>query len=128
MASLRDAIQRWIMSYKQLILVRQDLKLSKGKLAAQSAHAAIGAFLKAQIKDPEACSQWLSDGQAKIALKVADEKELLEWFERLKKFFPCSLIRDAGRTQLEPGTLTCVGVGPAKEDELDKFTSSLKLL
>lgn len=64
----------------------------------------------------------------KIVLKVDSKKELLEWFERLKKKFPTVLIKDAGRTQIAPGEPTCIGVGPAPENEIDEHTKELKLL
>lgn len=116
------------MTYKQVIIVRNDLKMSKGKLCAQCGHAVIESFLKAKKKTPDAVEEWLNEGQEKIVLKVDSEKELLELFEKMKKLFPSSLIRDAGRTELQAGTKTCVGAGPAKEIELDKFTAGLKLL
>ncbi|MBI5884578.1 peptidyl-tRNA hydrolase [archaeon] len=116
------------MGLKQVILVRHDLKLGKGKLAAQASHASVSAFLKAMQKDEEAAKEWLDDGQPKIVLKVNGEKELLEFFEALKKQFPTALITDAGRTQIASGTKTCVGAGPAEENALDKITGKLKLL
>ena len=61
-------------------------------------------------------------------LKVGSEKELLELSERAKRTLPAALIKDAGRTQIEQGSVTCVGIGPAPENEIDKFTKDLKLL
>lgn len=116
------------MALKQLILVRQDLKMSKGKAAAQACHASVSALMHALREDPKAVDEWLAEGQPKIVLKVRDEKELISFFEKLKKKFPCSLITDAGRTQIAPGTKTCLGVGPAEEKEIDKITKDLKLL
>ncbi len=116
------------MAYKQVIAVRADLKLGKGKLAAQAAHASLEAYLKARQKAPDAVEEWLRSGAEKVVVKVGGEGELLELFEKLRKLFPCALIQDAGRTQIEPGTKTCVGIGPAKEMELDKFTGHLKLM
>ena len=116
------------MDYKMLAIARNDLKMGKGKLAAQCGHAFIETFLKAQRKTPEAVEEWLASGQQKVVVKVDSEKELLALFEELKRHFPAALVIDAGHTQVEPGTKTCMGVGPAKESELDKFTARLKLM
>ncbi len=114
------------MDYKQIILVRQDLKLPKGKLAAQAAHASVEAVLKSDKKVVEA---WRSQGMAKIVLKVKDEKELLSYFQQAKEAgLIAALITDAGRTVIAPGTKTCVGIGPARESEVDAITGKLGLL
>ena len=111
---------------KQLILVRQDLKLPKGKLAAQAAHAAVEAAWRA---DKSAVASWRDEGMAKVVLKVADEKELLRYLQVAKDAgFPTALITDAGRTVIAPGTRTCLGVGPADDDALDRVFGQLKLL
>ena len=114
----------FLYSYKQAIIIRNDLKMGKGKIAAQASHASISAFLKAKTQDAK---EWLPH-QKKIVLKVETEKELVELFEQLKQILPCALIRDAGHTQIAPNTLTALGVGPAKEEEIDKFINHLKLL
>jgi len=111
-----------------MMIIRNDLKMGKGKIAAQCCHACLEAYEKAFIKEPKWVEEWKEQGQAKIVVKVESKKELLEWFEKLKKLFPCSLIKDAGRTQIAAGEPTCVGVGPAPENELNKFTNELKLL
>ncbi len=116
------------MPFKQVIVVRADLQLGKGKLAAQAAHAALEAYLKATQKDSRAAAEWLATGAQKVVVKVATEGELLELFEQVRKRFPCALIQDAGRTQVEPGTKTCIGIGPAEEREIDKYTAHLKLM
>ncbi len=116
------------MDFKQIIIVRTDLGMSPGKIAAQTAHASVSALEKTLKKEPKWVEEWKNSGQAKVVLKVSGKKELLEWFETLKKLFPAALIKDAGRTQIAPGEVTCVGVGPAPEIEIDKFTSELKLL
>ncbi len=114
------------MKFKQVILVRTDLKMGKGKIATQACHAAIAALRKA--KD-EVIRKWERQGGKKVVLKVKSEKELLNFYEKAKKAkLPCALIRDAGLTQLEPETLTALGIGPAEEKEIDKITGKLKLL
>ena len=116
------------MEYKQILIVRNDLKMGKGKIAGQCAHASLAAYEKTKIKEPNWLEEWKEQGQAKIVVKVGSKEELLEWFEKLKNLFPCALIKDAGRTQIASGEATCVGVGPAPENELNKFTKDLKLL
>lgn len=114
---------------KQVILVRADLPMGKGKLVAQGAHASIDAYLDATRKDPSAARKWLERGMPKVALKVAKESELVELFQFARDAgVPCALIIDAGRTQLEPGSKTCVGIGPARSGDLDKITGKLPLL
>ena len=111
---------------KQVILVRADLKLPKGKLAAQAAHAAVEAAWRA---DKELSRRWRDEGMGKIVLKVADEKEMLRYLQAAKDAgLPTALITDAGRTVVEPGTRTCLGVGPAEDAVLDRLFGGLKLL
>ena len=118
----------FLMEYKQMLIVRTDLGMGKGKIAGQCAHASLAAYEKALKKESDWVDSWKEQGQAKIVVKVGSKEELLEWFEKLKKLFPCALIKDAGRTQIASGEVTCVGVGPAPENELNKFTKDLKLL
>lgn len=114
------------MSYKQVILIRQDLKLPKGKAAAQVAHASVEAVLKS---DPKMVKAWRNEGMAKIVLKVKDEKELIKYFQQAKEDgFTVSLITDAGRTVIAPGTKTCAAIGPDEEEEVNKITAELSLL
>jgi len=114
------------MSYKQVILVRQDLKLPKGKLAAQSSHASVEAVLKSS---DQKVSTWRKEGMPKIVLKVKDEKELLSYLQKAKDDgLTTALITDAGRTVVAPGTKTCGAVGPDEEEEVDRVTGKLPLL
>ena len=103
--------------------------MSKGKLAAQSSHASLTSYNKVRSIDSAIAKEWEQEGQKKVVLKVNSESELLEYFQKAKMAgIPCELIRDAGHTQLEPGTLTCFGAGPWDEKELDKIFGKLKLL
>ena len=114
------------MDMKMVILVRQDLKLPKGKLAAQVAHAAVEAAFNS---DKDAVSVWRSQGQKKVVLKVADEKELIDFLNKAKAAkLKTALIIDAGRTVLEPGTKTCLGIGPESEIRIDKLTGNLPMV
>ena len=111
--------------YKQVIVMRKDLKLGKGKLASQAAHASLGAYKKAP---PQVRDHWEEEGGKKVVVQVENKKELLEIFERARKSFPAVLIKDAGLTQIRGGEVTAVGIGPALEKEVDKITGKLKLL
>lgn len=115
--------------YTQVLVVRTDLKMGKGKCCAQVAHASIAAFLKSQERKwGSDYQEWLDEGMQKIVVKVESEKELLQLFEQVKNKFPAALIADAGHTQITPGSKTCIGIGPAKESELKRYTGHLKLL
>lgn len=112
------------MDLKQVILIRADLKLPKGKAVAQGAHASVEAALKS-----DDLNAWRNSGQKKVVLKVADEKELIKYFQMAKdEGLPCSLITDAGKTVIAPGTKTAVGIGPASEEEINKLTENLQLM
>jgi PTH2 family peptidyl-tRNA hydrolase len=112
--------------YKQCIVIRDDLKLSKGKLAVQVAHAAVSA---SEWASRTALEEWKSGGQKKVVLRVPTLRDLFELKEVARRHdLPTALITDAGRTEIAPGTITVLGIGPAKSDELDKITGDLKLL
>src|SRR5271169_6222811 len=114
---------------KQVIVVRTDLKMGKGKLAAQVAHAALSAAEESRGRRGSFYDEWKDQGQAKVVLKGTGEAELQELFRKARSMgLPSSLIQDAGRTQLEPGTVTCLGIGPAPAELVDKVTGQLKLL
>lgn len=112
--------------YKQVIILRKDLNADKGKLIVHAVHAAIGAMRKVDNKTIE---KWESGGSKKIVLKVNNLQELKQIENKLKKIkMPYFLVKDAGLTQLKAGTVTALGIGPAKEKEIDKITGKLKLL
>ncbi|NIO44624.1 MAG: peptidyl-tRNA hydrolase [Candidatus Aenigmarchaeota archaeon] len=111
---------------KQAILIRTDLKMGKGKIAAQCAHASIGAYLKTKKYSKD---RWKREGMKKVVLKISGEKEIKKFYKLAKKRkLPCSLIRDAGLTQIEGGTITALGIGPGNDKKIDKLTGKLKLL
>ena len=114
------------MALKQVILVRNDLRLPKGKLAAQVGHASLESALKSIKK---IVSAWRDEGGKKVVLSVADEAELRK-YETLarQEGLVTALIIDAGHTVVEPGTLTCLGIGPDAEGKIDRVTGSLKML
>jgi len=114
------------MALKQVILVRKDLKLSKGKMAAQVAHAALDAALNSE---KSVMQDWLHAGGKKIVLGVEDEKELLKFWDLAKDAkLCCALIVDAGHTHVEAGTKTCLAIGPANETKIDSLTGTLKMV
>ncbi len=115
--------------YKQIIVIRNDLNMGKGKIAAQSSHASLTSYERVQRQKPDVARAWKMEGQMKVVLKVQSESELLEYYNKAQRMnIPCDLIRDAGHTQIEPGTLTCFAAGPWNESELDMVFGSLKLL
>lgn len=116
-------------SYKLVIVVRTDIKMSKGKVAAQAAHAAVSAAEYARRNRPEWWSPWIEEGQRKIAVKVNSEQEILELERRARKAgLPVALIVDRGLTELPPETMTCLGIGPAPAEKIDPITGQLRLL
>jgi len=111
--------------YKQCIVTRDDLKLSKGKLAVQVAHAAVTASDFSNKKDRAA---WIKDGQKKVVLKTSTLTDLFLLKEQARREgLPTALITDAGLTQIPPGTITVLGIGPGPVDMIDKIVGKLKL-
>jgi PTH2 family peptidyl-tRNA hydrolase len=115
--------------FKQVIVFRSDLKLSRGKLAAQAGHAAVSAAEKARKRHLEWWKAWIDEGQCKIAVKVKSEKELMALEKQADELgLSSALIVDRGLTEIPPGTMTCLGIGPAPAEEVDKITGMLPLL
>ncbi|XP_062967054.1 peptidyl-tRNA hydrolase 2, mitochondrial [Cynocephalus volans] len=114
--------------YKMILVVRNDLKMGKGKVAAQCAHAAVSAYKQIQRRNPEVLKQWEYCGQPKVVVKAPDEETLVELLTHAKMLgLTVSLIQDAGRTQIAPGSRTVLGIGPGPADVIDKVTGHLKL-
>lgn len=112
---------------KQVIVIRKDLNMRKGKMVAQGAHASIGAFLKADLSD---INEWKKTGQTKICVSVNSQEELLEVFKSAQdEVLPSELIVDKGLTEFGGvPTMTAVAIGPAEAEDIDKITRELKLL
>ncbi len=111
---------------KQVIVVRSDVEMSAAKMAVQVAHAAVSAMLKAGKKT---VSAWEKEGQKKVVLTVKNKDELLALEKKCRELkLAHALISDAGLTELAPGTVTCMGIGPAAEVNINKVTGSLPLM
>jgi len=115
------------MAVKLAVVVRSDLGMGRGKIAAQVAHAAVAAVLANLGRDD--FPAWLRDGQPKVVLKVTSAGELEDVVRQARTVgLPVELVNDAGRTQVSPGTLTCCAIGPAGSQRIDAVTAGLPLL
>ena len=111
---------------KQTIVVRDDLGMGRGKLAAQAAHASLEAADRATDRERRA---WKDGGMKKIVLSADSEQQLRELRrEADSRGLPTALVQDAGHTQLEPGTVTAIAVGPGEESDVDAVTGHLDLI
>ena len=129
------------MGLKQVIVIRKDLNMRRGKSEAQAAHASMKVFFDRAVKTsydgerimcfyltPE-MDVWSSGQFTKISLSCNSEKELLQLY-RMARFWeiPCSLVEDSGKTEFRGvKTITCIAIGPAKAEVIDKITGHLKL-
>ncbi|NXP70662.1 PTH2 hydrolase, partial [Ramphastos sulfuratus] len=114
--------------FKMVLIVRNDLKMGKGKVAAQCSHAAVSAYKQVQRRNPELLKQWEYCGQPKVVLKAPDEETLIQLLTDAKELgLTVSLIQDAGRTQIAPGSRTVLGIGPGPAELVDRVSGQLKL-
>ncbi len=118
---------------RQVIVVRTDLKMRRGKESAQVAHAAM-MFLRAQALSPyrefsEAELLWLAGIYTKVVVAVDSEKELVQVMEDARKRkVRCYAVTDVGLTEFHGRTtLTCCALGPDYTERLDEITRHLKL-
>ncbi len=115
-----------MVKFKQVIVIRKNLKIGKGKLAASVAHASVGCVRKT---DEKIIKKWEEEGAKKVVLKVSSLEELEKIYRKVKgSGLPYFLVKDAGLTQVRPGETICLGIGPAEENKIDKITGKLKLL
>lgn len=116
------------LKFKQVIIMRTDLNMRKGKMIAQGAHAATTIFSTWFHKYKAIFSRWEQQGQKKICVSVNSEEELIEIYKKTGTL-PSSLITDYGLTEFHgKNTLTCCAIGPYVDSEIDQFTGHLKLL
>ncbi|KAG5683138.1 hypothetical protein PVAND_012438 [Polypedilum vanderplanki] len=114
---------------KLVVVIRVDLKLTKGKTASQAAHAAVSCFKKALDTKESVAMKWFNLGQPKIVLKVDTEDEIMNLRQKaIDSDLVTALIRDAGRTQIASNTVTCLGIGPDYDEKIDAIVKDLKLL
>ena len=112
---------------KMVIVVNSSIKMGCGKMAAQVAHAAVECSLTSYKLREKIFNQWMKEGQKKVVLK-ASQKEILKIEREAKEMGIITVvIKDAGLTQLEPGTLTAMAMGPDEEEKLDELTGHLPL-
>jgi len=113
---------------KVVAVVRLDLDISRGKTAVQVAHAAVMCALDSRARAKPWLDRWLDEGQRKVVLKAPDLKTLRHLKERAEAEGLVSvLVQDAGLTEVEPGTVTCLGIGPAPDEVVDRITGQLPL-
>jgi len=121
--------------FKQVIVVRNDLNMRRGKMIAQGAHASI-MFLVQRLCDPQAGSkdhaiqEWLNHGMTKICVRADTEAELLEIAQKAQDAgLIVHVITDAGHTEFAGvPTRTCLAIGPDEEDKINLVTGALQLL
>jgi PTH2 family peptidyl-tRNA hydrolase len=105
--------------------MREDLQMSPGKLAAQAAHASISAYEKADASDVE---EWKRSGMTKVVLSVWREEDIIKLYKQaVADYLPTALIADEGRTEVKPGSITALGIGPAAENAINQVTGMLSL-
>ena len=116
-------------SFKLVLVINHDLKMGKGKIAAQAGHASVSATLKMGVNKPNLLDAWLKSGQKKVCLKGTDAEHLLVLEKSAKEAgIMTTLVHDAGHTQIPSGSLTVLALGPDTEEQFQAITGELKLL
>jgi PTH2 family peptidyl-tRNA hydrolase len=118
-----------VSKYKLAIAVRKDLEMGKGKIAVQVGHASVLASEHARTNSPELWKAWLDEGQFKLVVKVGSESELQALKVKAESLrLATHIVHDKGFTQVAPNTATCIAIGPAASEDVDKVTGALALL
>ncbi|KAJ2724144.1 hypothetical protein GGI07_002179 [Coemansia sp. Benny D115] len=113
---------------KLVLIIRTDLGMSKGKVAAQCSHATLGCYKRAVKQAPSMLKAWEYSGQAKVTLKCSSEEELVELQKKAHSVgLVAQSICDAGRTQIAAGSRTVLGIGPGPASLIDSVSGHLKL-
>ena len=115
-------------SFKLVLVINHDLKMGKGKIAAQSGHASVSATLKMGASKPNLLDAWLTSGQKKVCVKTTQDELVKLEQDAIKLGIQTVRVNDAGKTQIPSGSLTVIAFGPAQDDELTQLTGHLKLL
>ncbi|KAF8514525.1 peptidyl-tRNA hydrolase PTH2-domain-containing protein [Gautieria morchelliformis] len=114
---------------KLVLCVRTDLKMTPGKIAAQCGHATLACYKALSKVNPSLVRHWELTGQAKVALKCPSEEELLLLRAKAQSLNLCAkLVQDAGRTEVDSGSVTVLGIGPGPVDLVNQVTGKLRLL
>jgi PTH2 family peptidyl-tRNA hydrolase len=109
------------------LVVRKDLGLSAGKMAVQCAHAAVSCTMSSRKVNSRLMERWLNGGARKICLKIDDLQSLQQLAGQAQAAgLVTHIVKDAGHTEVEPGTITVLGIGPAPRRSIDALTSQLK--
>ncbi|KAI9222935.1 peptidyl-tRNA hydrolase [Blastocladiella britannica] len=115
-------------NFKMVLVIRKDVEMTKGKVAAQCCHACLAAYNECMSINPAMAKRWERIGQAKITLRCNSEEEMLELQAIARSLsLPAQSIRDAGHTQIAAGTRTVLAIGPAPAEMVDQVTKHLKL-
>ncbi|KAH8848588.1 Peptidyl-tRNA hydrolase 2 isoform 2 [Schistosoma japonicum] len=113
---------------KLVLIVRTDLKMGCGKIAAQCSHATLSCYEKLIDTNPDILETWEHQGQPKIVLRVGSYDEMLKLSDKAKSLgLVNSIIHDAGHTQVAEGTATVLGIGPGLASEIDRVSGDLRL-
>lgn len=115
--------------YKMCIIIRTDLEMSVGKMIAQACHAAVDVSEKSKQENHTGWRKWRDEGAKKVALQVDSQEELKELAEKADRLgIVYSVIQDRGLTEVPPGSITALGLGPERNDKMDKLTGNLPLM
>merc|ERR1719419_1409139 len=126
---LASILYSQIVRYKMVLIERTDLKMGKGKIAAQCCHGCLGAFKIASATHPNEVYRWTLTGSKKVVLKCKSEEELVALESKARELrIPCCLVQDAGSTQVASGSKTVLALGPLQASLIDPVTKDLKLL
>lgn len=116
-------------NFKLVIAVRTDLGMSRGKIAVQVGHASVMASENVRTMRRSWWKTWIEEGQCKVAVKVKSKEELFELKQKANRLgLSTTVVQDRGLTEVAPGTVTCVGIGPGPAELVDRVTGSLRLL
>jgi PTH2 family peptidyl-tRNA hydrolase len=113
---------------KMVLVIRDDLAMSPGKVAAQCVHAALGACRRIGEYDPQRLISWEMSGEATICLRCTSQTHMEALSAAANNAgLPSYVVSDAGRTEVEPGSMTVLAIGPARKSKIDEITGRLRL-